>query len=84
LPFPVCTADGPPPRIGDKGRQHLSGAPGEKKYYLANLRAATADLAATIKSRCFANKAHQQLKEELGLDAPSKGDPGKVFTAIRS
>ena len=47
----VRTADGPPQRIWDKGQQHLPGdeawligeqrASGEKKYYLANLPAAT-------------------------------------------
>lgn len=49
----VCAriADGPPQRIWDKGQQHLPGdeawligeqrASGEKKYYLANLPAAT-------------------------------------------
>ena len=43
---------------------------GEKKYYLANLPA-TMDLrtlAATIKARWVCEQAHQQLKEELGLD----------------
>jgi SRSO17 transposase len=43
---------------------------GERKYYLANLPA-TADLrslAATIKARWICEQAHQQLKEELGLD----------------
>ena len=76
----VRTADGPPQRIKDKGRQHLPGdeawligehrASGEKKYYLANLPAATdlRTLAATIKARWICEQAHQQLKEELGLD----------------
>jgi SRSO17 transposase len=76
----VRTADGPPQRIGDKGQQHLPGdeawligehrASGEKKYYLANLPAATdlRSLAATIKARWICEQAHQQLKEELGLD----------------
>ena len=76
----VRTADGPPQRIGDKGQQHLPGdeawlvgehrASGEKKYYLANLPAATdlRTLAATIKARWICEQAHQQLKEELGLD----------------
>jgi SRSO17 transposase len=43
---------------------------GEKKYYLANLPAATdlCTLAATIKARWICEQAHQQLKEELGLD----------------
>jgi SRSO17 transposase len=43
---------------------------GEKKYYLANLPAATdlRTLAATIKARWICEQAHQQLKEELGLD----------------
>lgn len=76
----VRTADGPPQRIWDKGQQHLPGdeawligeqrASGEKKYYLANLPAATdlCTLAATIKARWICEQAHQQLKEELGLD----------------
>jgi SRSO17 transposase len=76
----VRTADGPPQRIGDKGQQHLPGdeawligehrASGEKKYYLANLPAATSlrTLASTIKARWICEQAHQQLKEELGLD----------------
>src|SRR5258707_15855235 len=43
---------------------------GEKKYYLANLPAKTdlRTLAATIKARWICQQAHQQLKEELGLD----------------
>jgi SRSO17 transposase len=76
----VRTADGPPQRIRDKGQQHLPGdeawligehrASGEKKYYLANLPAAIdlRTLAATIKARWICEQAHQQLKEELGLD----------------
>jgi hypothetical protein len=38
----------------------------EKKYYLANLPVRT--LAATVKARWICEQAHQQLKEELGLD----------------
>ena len=76
----VRTADGPPQRIWDKGQQHLPGdeawligehrASGEKKYYLANLPAEMdlRGLAATIKARWVCEQAHQQLKEELGLD----------------
>ncbi len=43
---------------------------GEKKYYLANLPAKTDlhTLAATIKARWICEQAHQQMKEELGLD----------------
>jgi SRSO17 transposase len=43
---------------------------GEKKYHLANLPAGTdlRTLAATIKARWVCEQAHQQLKEELGLD----------------
>jgi SRSO17 transposase len=43
---------------------------GEKKYYLANLTVKTdlRTLAATIKTRWICEQAHQQLKEELGLD----------------
>src|SRR6202041_2499938 len=69
----IRTADGPPQRIKDKGQQHLPGdeawligelrASGEKKYYLANLPAATdlRTLAATIKARWICEQAHQQL-----------------------
>src|SRR5271168_3307754 len=76
----VHVADGPPQRIWDKGQQHLPGdeawligelrVSGEKKYYLANLPARTdlRSLAATIKARWICEQAHQQLKEELGLD----------------
>lgn len=76
----VRIADGPPQRIRDKAHQHLPGdeawligehrMSGEKKYYLANLPAKTSllALAATIKARWVCEQAHQQLKEELGLD----------------
>jgi SRSO17 transposase len=76
----VRIADGPPQRIKDMGQQHLPGdeawligehrTSGEKKYYLANLPAKTdlRTLAATIKARWICEQAHQQLKEELGLD----------------
>jgi SRSO17 transposase len=76
----VRVADGPPQRIKDKGQQHLPGdeawligehrMSGEKKYYLANLPAKTdlRTLAVTIKARWICEQAHQQLKEELGLD----------------
>ena len=76
----VRVADGPPQRILDKGQQHLPGEEawlvgehrlcGERKYYLSNLPA-DADLrrlAATIKARWVCEQAHQQMKEELGLD----------------
>ena len=76
----VRVADGSPRRIKEKTHQHLPGeqawligehrASGEKKYYLANLSAKTdlRTLAATIKARWVCEQAHQQLKEELGLD----------------
>jgi SRSO17 transposase len=71
----VRTADGPPQRIKDMGQQHLPGdeawlTSGEKKYYLANMPAKTnlRTLAATIKARWICEQAHQQLKEELGLN----------------
>jgi len=76
----VRVADGPPQRIGDKGMRHMPGeevwlvgerrASGEQKYYLANLpaEAGLKKLAATIKARWVCEQAHQQLKEELGLD----------------
>ncbi len=43
---------------------------GEQKYYLSNLPADTKlkALAAAIKARWICEQAHQQLKEELGLD----------------
>jgi SRSO17 transposase len=45
-------------------------ASGERKYYLANLpaEAPLEELAAAIKARWVCEQAHQQLKEELGLD----------------
>jgi SRSO17 transposase len=73
-------ADGSPQRIRDKGQQHLLGEQAwligehrmsrERKYYLAKLPAKTdlRTLAATIKARWICEQAHQQLKEELGLD----------------
>jgi SRSO17 transposase len=76
----VRVADGPPQRIGDKGAQHMPGeavwlvgerrASGERKYYLSNLPPDTdlKTLAAAIKARWVCEQAHQQLKEELGLD----------------
>jgi SRSO17 transposase len=43
---------------------------GEQKYYVSNLPAdaTVKTLAATIKARWVCEQAHQQLKEELGLD----------------
>jgi SRSO17 transposase len=76
----VRVADGVPQRIFDKGQQHLPGeeawlvgehrVSGERKYYLANLPTGVdlLTLAATIKARWICEQAHQQLKEELGLD----------------
>jgi hypothetical protein len=76
----VRVADGPPQRIRDKGQQLLPGdeawligehrTSGEKKYYLANLSAKMdlRTLASVIKARWICEQAHQQLKEELGLD----------------
>ena len=73
-------ADGPPQRIHEKGMQHMPGeeawlvgerrASGERKYYLSNLPpdANLKTLAAAIKARWICEQAHQQLKEELGLD----------------
>jgi SRSO17 transposase len=72
----VRVADGP---VAAGGR-HLPGeeawlvgehrATGERKYYLSNLPAdATLEaLAALIKARWVCEQAHQQLKDELGLD----------------
>ncbi|HEX2528497.1 MAG TPA: IS701 family transposase, partial [Geminicoccus sp.] len=43
---------------------------GERKYYLSNLpeHVDLEELAATIKARWVCEQAHQQMKEELGLD----------------
>jgi SRSO17 transposase len=43
---------------------------GEQKYYLSNLPTDTPlkTLAGAIKARWICEQAHQQLKEELGLD----------------
>jgi SRSO17 transposase len=76
----VRVADGPEVRIGRRAGQHLAGeevwlvserrASGECKYYLSNLPADTSlkRLATIIKARWVCEQAHQQLKEELGLD----------------
>ena len=76
----VRVADGPTQRIHDMGAQHLPGeevwvigehrSTGERKYYLSNLPASTPikELAGAIKARWVCEQAHQQLKEELGLD----------------
>lgn len=76
----VRIADGAPQRIGSAGAQHMPGeeawlvgehrSNGERKYYLSNLPADTPirDLAGAIKARWICEQAHQQLKEELGLD----------------
>ena len=76
----VRVADAPTQRIRDMGHQHMPGdeawligehrASGERKYYLSNLPSSTPIkvLAGTIKARWICEQAHQQLKEELGLD----------------
>ena len=77
----VRVADGTPTRAGERSHQHLPAdeevwlvgerrSTGEQKYYLSNLPAETTlkILAATIKARWLCEQAHQQLKEELGLD----------------
>jgi SRSO17 transposase len=76
----VRIADGAPQRIGASGAQHMPGeevwlvgehrSSGERKYYLSNLPADTPvkEIAGAIKARWICEQAHQQLKEELGLD----------------
>lgn len=76
----VRVADGPSQRIGSRGAQHMPGeevwlvgehrSSGERKYHLANLPPDTdlKTLAGAIKARWVCEQAHQQLKEELGLD----------------
>ncbi|HEX6103166.1 MAG TPA: IS701 family transposase [Alphaproteobacteria bacterium] len=76
----VRVADGPAVRMHGRNNQHMPGeevwlvgerrSSGERKYSLSNLPADTGlkTLAATIKARWVCEQAHQQLKEELGLD----------------
>lgn len=76
----IRVADGERQRIGDMGHQALPGeeawligehrSNGERKYYLSNLPADTTlkRLAGAVKARWACEQAHQQLKEELGLD----------------
>ncbi len=76
----VWAADGPPQRIGAMGAQRLPGeearligehrSSGERKYCLANLPADTPleRLAGIVKACWVCEQAHQQMKEELGLN----------------
>ena len=76
----VRVADGPEVRLQGRTGQHLPGdevwlvgehrSSGERKYYLSNLPPDTPlkRLAGLIKARWVCEQAHQQLKEELGLD----------------
>jgi SRSO17 transposase len=76
----VRVADGPEVRLQGRTGQHLPGdevwlvgehrTSGERKYYLSNLPPDTSlkRLASLIKARWVCEQAHQQLKEELGLD----------------
>src|SRR5919112_2261436 len=76
----VRVADGPAVRLQGRTGQHLPGdevwlvgehrSSGERKYYLSNLPPDTPlkRLGALIKARWVCEQAHQQLKEELGLD----------------
>lgn len=76
----VRVADGPAVRLHGRNNQHMPGAEvwlvgerrssGEQKYYLSNLPAEVSlkRLASAIKARWACEQAHQQLKEELGLD----------------
>ncbi len=76
----VRVADGHKHRMRDIRMQCMPGdevwlvgerrSSGEQKYYVSNLPvdASLKTLAATIKARWVCEQAHQQLKEELGLD----------------
>ena len=76
----VRVADGPAVYLRGHANQHLPGdgvwlvgehrSSGERKYYLSNLAPDTTlkQLASLIKARWVCEQAHQQLKEELGLD----------------
>jgi len=77
----VRAADGPP-ALGLNGARHRHGpgeevwliverrAGGETKYHLSNHSAETSldELVAALKARWSCEQAHQQMKEELGLD----------------
>ncbi len=76
----VRVADGHKHRVLDKGVERMPGdevwivgerrSTGEQKYYISNLPADVSlkTLAASVKARWICEQAHQQLKEELGLD----------------
>jgi SRSO17 transposase len=76
----VRLADGHRHRMSDNRVQAMPGdevwlvgerrSTGEQKYYASNLpaEASLKQLAAAIKARWICEQAHQQLKEELGLD----------------
>jgi SRSO17 transposase len=76
----VRVADGPAVQLRGHATQHLPGdevwlvgehrSSGERKYYLSNLPPDTTlkQLASLIKARWVCEQAHQQLKEELGLN----------------
>jgi SRSO17 transposase len=76
----VRIADGHKHRILDKGVSRMPGdevwiigerrSTGERKYYVSNMPkdAPLKTLAAAVKARWICEQAHQQLKEELGLD----------------
>jgi SRSO17 transposase len=76
----VRVADGHKHRMRDNRTQCMPGdeiwlvgerrSTGEQKYYVSNLPpdVSLKKLAATIKARWVCEQAHQQLKEELGLD----------------
>jgi SRSO17 transposase len=76
----VRVADGPAVQLRGHAAQHLPGdevwlvgehrSSGERRYYLSNLPpdASLKQLASLIKARWVCEQAHQQLKEELGLD----------------
>ena len=76
----VRVADEPAVHLREHAAQHLPGevawlvgehrSSGKRRYYLSNLlaEASLKQLASLIKARWVCEQAHQQLKEELGLD----------------
>src|SRR5918998_528735 len=78
--FLARVAHRPAARLQGRTGQHLPGdevwlvgehrSSGERKYYLSNLAPdiSLRRLASLIKARWVCEQAHQQLKEELGLD----------------
>ena len=81
-------------RLHGRNNQHMPGeevwlvgerrSSGEQKYYLSNLPPDTdlKTLAAAIKARWVCEQAHQQLKQELGLELGLGHFEGRSWTGL--